>query len=75
MIEIKYRWQEKEEETFETEDDTMKKENKDDSTESSMLWIKVLCDRQARDHDEILKEDLNFFQNQFMDGLFLSDTH
>ena len=55
MIEIKYRWQEKEEETFETEDDTMKKENKDDPTESSMLWIKVLCDRQARDHDEILK--------------------
>ena len=55
MIEIKYRWQEKEEETFETEDDTMKKENQGDPTESSMLWIKVLCDRQARDHDEILK--------------------
>ena len=55
MIEIKYRWQENKEETSENEDDTMKKENKDDPTESSMLWIKVLCDRQARDHDEILK--------------------
>ena len=55
MIEIKYRWQEKEEETSENEDDTMKKENQGDPTESSMLWIKVLCDRQARYHDEILK--------------------
>ena len=55
MVEIKYRWQETEEETSEIEDDTMKKENKGDPTESSMLWIKVLCDQQARDHDEILK--------------------
>ena len=55
MIEIKYRWQENKEETSENEDDTMKKENQGDPTESSMLWIKVLCDRQARDHDEILK--------------------
>ena len=55
MVEIKYRWQENEEETSENEDNTMKKENKSDPTESSMLWIKVLCDRQARDHDEILK--------------------
>ena len=55
MIEIKYRWQESKKETSENEDDNPNKEDKGDPTESSMLWIKVLCDRQARDHDEILK--------------------
>ena len=46
MIEMKYRWQENKEATSEKEDETLP---------SSMLWIKVLCDRQAKDHDEILK--------------------
>ena len=46
MIEMKYRWQENKEATS---------ENKDETLPSSMLWIKVLCDRQAKDHDEILK--------------------
>ena len=56
MIEIKYRWQDNEEETSENEDDIMEIENTGrPPIESSMLWIKVLCDRQARDHDEILK--------------------
>ena len=56
MIEIKYRWQDNEEETSENEDNNIEKENKDPPPiESSMLWIKVLCDRQAKDHDEILK--------------------
>ena len=55
MIEIKYRWQDNEVETSENEDDTMEKENEGRPTESSMLWIKVLCDRQAKDHDDILK--------------------
>ena len=56
MIEMKYNWQENNEENSKNEDDTTKNENKRSPTsESSMLWIKVLCDRQARDHDEILK--------------------
>ena len=55
MIEIKYRWQDNELVTSENEDDTMEKENEGRPTESSMLWIKVLCDRQAKDHDDILK--------------------
>ena len=55
MIEIKYRWQDNKEETLENEDCSLKNENKGDPSESSILWIKVLCDRQAKDHDEILK--------------------
>ena len=55
MIEIKYRWQEDKEETSENEDENPNKVNKGDSTESSMLWIKVLCDGQTMDHVEILK--------------------
>ena len=54
MIEVKYRWQKLK--IFENEDDILKKEhNKGGPTESSMLWIKVLCDSKAKDHDEILK--------------------
>ena len=53
MIEVKYRWQKLK--NFVNEDDILKKEHKGGPTESSMLWIKVLCDSKAKDHDEILK--------------------
>ena len=56
MIEINYRWQGgKERGSSGEEDENMGKDKEGWPARSSMLWIKVLCDRKAKDHDEILK--------------------
>ena len=56
MIEINYRWQGgKERGSSGEEEENMGKEKEGWPARSSMLWIKVLCDRKAKDHDEILK--------------------
>ena len=58
MIEINYRWQGqggKERGSLGEEEETMGKDKEGWPAVSSLLWIKVLCDRKAKDHDEILK--------------------
>ena len=57
MIEIDYRWRAGGERTwkFRRKEGNMGKDKEGWPTTSSLLRIKVLCDRKAKDHDEILK--------------------